>query len=102
MASIIVACGIDVFDRIAKELEAIVVDPHTQKPLISFCKSDKDFYITKQEFDDFCKGFLFEELKGNDDIGGAFCKKYGQSNYVLSNLLSNKLAKEHIRKFYIQ
>lgn len=80
------------FDRIAKELEAIIVDP----------KSDKDFYITEQEFDDFCKGFLFEELKGNDDIGGAFCKKYGQSNYVLSTLLSNKSAKEHIKKFYIK
>jgi len=80
------------FDRIAKELEAIVVDP----------KSEKDFYITEQEFDDFCKEFLFEELKGNDDIGGAFCKKYGQSNYVLSTLLSNKSAKEHIKKFYIK
>ena len=89
------------FDRIAKELEAIVVDPHTQKSLISFCKSDKDFYITEQEFDDFCKGFLFEELKGNNQLGEAFCKKYNQSNYILS-ILSNKSAKEHIRKFYIK
>ena len=79
------------FDRIAKELEAIVVDP----------RSDKDFYITKQEFDDFCKGFLFEELKGNNQLGAAFCKKYNQSNYILS-ILSNKSAKEHIRKFYIK
>ena len=79
------------FDRIAKELEAIVVDP----------RSDKDFYITKQEFDDFCKGFLFEELKGNNQLGEAFCKKYNQSNYILS-ILSNKSAKEHIRKFYIK
>lgn len=78
------------FDRMAKELEAIIVDP----------KSDKDFYITKQEFDDFCKGFLFEELKGTK-LGTAFCKKFGQTNYVLS-ILHNKAAKEHIRRFYIK
>jgi len=80
------------FDRIAQELESLIGDP----------KSDKKFYITQKEFDDFCKGFLFEEIKGNDEIGEAFCKKYGQSNYVLSNVLSNKSAKEHIRKFYIK
>ena len=79
------------FDRIAKELEAIVVDP----------KSDKNFYINEQEFDDFCKGFLFEELKGNDKLGKVFLEKYGQSNYVLS-ILSNKSAKEHIKTFYIK
>ena len=78
------------FDRMAKELEAIIVDP----------KSDKDFHITEKEFDDFCKGFLFEELKGTK-LGTAFCEKFGQTNYVLS-ILHNKAAKEHIRKFYIK
>ena len=78
------------FDRMAKELEAIIVDP----------KSDKDFYITEQEFDDFCKGFLFEEIKGTK-LGTAFCEKFGQTNYVLS-ILHNKAAKEHIKKFYIK
>ena len=79
------------FDRLVTELEAMVVDP----------KSDKDFYITEQEFDDFCKGFLFEELKGNNQLGAAFCKKYNQSNYILS-ILTNKFAKNHIKKFYIK
>ena len=79
------------FDRLVTELEAMVVDP----------KSDKDFYITEQEFDDFCKGFLFEELKGNDRLGKAFCKKYNQPNFILS-MLSNKLAKNHIKTFYIK
>ena len=77
------------FDQLAKQLES-----HTSS------KSDNDFYITEQEFDDFCKGFLFEEIKGNR-LGEAFCKKYDQTNYVLS-ILSNKSAKEHIRKFYIK
>ena len=64
-------------------------------------KGDKEFFITKQEFEDFCKGFLFEQIKGNNKLGEAFCKKYGEPNYVLS-ILSNRAAKEHIRKFYVK
>jgi hypothetical protein len=77
------------FDQLAKELEAG-----------SPSKTDKDFYITQKEFEDFCKAFLFEELK-DKHLGKTFLEKYGQSNYVLS-ILSNKTAKEHIKKFYIK
>jgi len=80
------------FDRIAMQLEYM--------PQI-LSKENKDFYITLQEFEDFCKGFLFEELKDNNKLGKVFLEKYGQSNYVLS-ILSNKSAKEHIKKFYIK
>lgn len=83
--------GINMFDRLVKQLESRRCGQ----------KVDKDFYITEQEFEDFCKGFLFEEIKGNDKLGEAFCKKYGQSNYVLS-ILSNNRAKEHIKKFYVK
>jgi len=79
------------FDRIAKELESLIVDP----------RSDKKFYITQEEFEDFLKGFLFEEIKGNTKLGETFCEKYGQTNFVLS-ILSNKAATEHIRKFYVK
>jgi hypothetical protein len=75
------------FDQIAKQLQ-------------SLDKRNKEFKITKQEFDDFYKGFLFEELKGTK-LGTAFCEKFGQTNYVLS-ILHNKAAKEHIRNFYIK
>jgi len=78
------------FDRIAQELESLIGDP----------KSDKKFYITQEEFEDFLKGFLFEEIKGKQ-LGKSFLEKYGQYNYVLS-ILSNKAAAEHIRKFYIK
>jgi len=78
------------FDRIATQLESQILG-----------KENKDFYITKQEFEDFCKDFLFEEIKGNNKLGKTFLEKYDQSNYVLS-ILSNKSAKEHIRKFYIK
>jgi hypothetical protein len=79
------------FDRIAQELESLIGNP----------KSDKKFYITQEEFDNFCKGFLFEEIKGNTKLGKTFLEKYDQSNYVLS-ILSNKSAKEHIKKFYVK
>ena len=90
MVNIFVACGINMFDRIATQLESQILG-----------KENKDFYITLQEYEDFCKGFLFEEIKGNDSLGEVFCKKYGQSNYVLS-ILSNYRAKEHIKKFYVK
>jgi len=78
------------FDRIATQLESQILG-----------KENKEFYITLQEFEDFCKEFLFEEIKGNTKLGKTFLEKYDQSNYVLS-ILSNKSAKEHIRKFYIK
>lgn len=64
-------------------------------------KGKKEFRITKEEFKDFCKGFLFEQLKGEIKLGEAFCKKYDEPNYVLSILPDNS-AKEHIKKFYVK
>jgi len=76
------------FDSIAKQLE-----------LQSLGKS-RDFKISKQEFEDFCKGFLFEQIKGDKKLGQHFCEKYNETNHVLS-ILSNKAAREHIRMFYV-
>ena len=78
------------FDQIAKQLQVQTLD-----------KRNNEFRITKQEFEDFCKGFLFEEIKGNTKLGDAFCKKYDETNYVLS-ILNNKAAREHITKFYVK
>ena len=80
------------FNQIVNQLES-----WSQKKI-----NKDDFYITKQEFDGFCKGFLFEELKGNIKLGKAFCEKYGQDNFILSTFTNNKIAKEHIRTFYIK
>ena len=72
------------------------------KELVSYFPGKaKDFYITQEEFDDFCKNFLFEEIKGNDKLGDAFCEKYKQTNYVLS-ILNNRSAREHIKTFYVK
>jgi hypothetical protein len=78
------------FDKMVQQLE-----------LQTLGKGKKDFKITKQEFEDFCKGFLFEQIKGDTKLGEAFCKKYDESNYVLS-ILSDHSAKTHIKKFYVK
>ena len=64
-------------------------------------KGKTNFSINKQEFDDFCKEFLFEQIKGEYKLGEAFCKKYDESNYVLS-ILPDCSAKAHIKKFYVK
>ena len=64
-------------------------------------KGKKDFSISKGEFEEFCKGFLFEQIKGDIKLGEAFCKKYNEPNYVLS-ILPDTSAKKHIKKFYVK
>ena len=78
------------FDKMAQQLE-----------LQTLGKGKQDFSISKQEFNDFCKEFLFEQLKGEYRLGEVFCKKYNESNYVLS-ILPDRSAKTHIKKFYVK
>ena len=78
------------FDRMAKQLD-----------LQTLGKGQKDFSISEEEFESFCKEFIFEQIKGDLKLGDAFCKKYNEPNYVLS-ILSDDSAREHIRKFYVQ
>jgi hypothetical protein len=78
------------FDIMAKQLE-----------LQTLGKGNKNFKISIQEFEDFCKGFLFEQIKGDIKLGEAFCKKYNEQNFVLS-ILPNDSAKKHIKKFYVK
>ena len=72
-----------------------------QLDIQTLSKGRKEFKISKQEFDNFCKEFLFEQIKGNYRIGEAFCKKYDEPNYVLS-ILPDHSAKAHIKKFYVK
>ncbi len=90
MVNTFVACGINMFNKMVDQLR-----------IQTLGKGKKDFKITKQEFEDFCKGFLFEQIKGDLKLGDAFCKKYNEPNYVLS-ILPDDSAREHIRKFYVK
>jgi hypothetical protein len=78
------------FDKMAQQLD-----------LQTLGKGKTDFNITKQEFDNFCKEFLFEQIKGDYKLGEAFCKKYDEPNYVLS-ILPDRSARAHIKKFYVR
>jgi len=78
------------FDKMAQQLD-----------LQTLGKGKTNFKITKQEFDNFCKEFLFEQIKGDHKLGEAFCKKYDEPNYVLS-ILADHSAKAHIKKFYVR
>ena len=78
------------FDKMAQQLD-----------LQTLGKGKIDFNISKQEFDNFCKEFLFEQIKGDYKLGEAFCKKYDEPNYVLS-ILPDRSAKAHIKKFYVR
>lgn len=78
------------FDNMAKQLD-----------LQTLGRGKQDFKISVQEFEDFCKGFLFEQIKGDTRLGEAFCKKYNEPNYVLS-ILPDDSAREHIKKFYVR
>ena len=72
-----------------------------QLDLQTLVKGKTNFKITKQEFEDFLKSFLFEQIKGDMKLGQAFCKKYDEPNYVLS-ILPDHSAKIHIKKFYVK
>lgn len=78
------------FDRMTKQLD-----------LQTLGRGKQDFSINNKEFEDFCKEFLFEQIKGDVRLGEAFCKKYNEPNYVLS-ILNDTPAIEHIKKFYVK
>ena len=78
------------FDKMVKQLKVQTLG-----------KDKKDFKISVQEFENFCKEFLFEQIKGDYKLGEAFCKKYDEPNYVLS-ILPDHSAKAHIEKFYVK
>jgi hypothetical protein len=78
------------FDMIAKQLETQTLNRGTQ------------FKISKEEFEKFCKEYLFDEIKGIK-LGPAFCEKYNDRNFILlGHMLSNEAAKQHIKQFYIK
>ena len=90
MVNIIEHCGIDMFDRLARQLE-----------LQTLGKGNESLKITREEFEAFYKEFLFELIKGEKRLGDAFCEKYNETNYVLS-IVNNESAKLHIERFYVR
>ena len=59
-----------------------------------------NFKISKKEFENFEREYIFEQIKGIK-MGKAFCIKYDVHNNILE-MLSNESAKYHIQKFYVK
>ena len=51
-------------------------------------------YVSRKEYDQFCKEFVFEKIKGKR-FGEAFTEKFGFNGLTL-NKLSDEVAKYHI------
>ena len=52
--------------------------------------------ISKNDYDIFCKEFVFEKIKGKS-FGSAFCEKFGFNDIFIKGL-SDSTAKDHIEK----
>jgi len=57
-------------------------------------------WISKSDYEIFCKEYIFENLKGLR-FGEAFCKRFHIRSWTISKF-SDSWAKEHIEQFYIK
>jgi hypothetical protein len=63
---------------------------------------DDDFTsISKEEYDIFCKEYIFEKLK-EIRFGTAFRKRFGVRDRVLSMFSDQTDAMKHIERYYIR
>jgi hypothetical protein len=62
---------------------------------------DTDFTpVSKNEYDIFCKEYIFEKLKGVS-FGTAFQKRFKVRDRVISMFSDEKNAMEHIERYYV-
>jgi hypothetical protein len=57
--------------------------------------------VSLSDWELFCKEFIFAKLKG-ETLGRAFCKRFGISSWLISNMMNEEDVKLHIRKFYVK
>lgn len=60
-----------------------------------------ELMITQEEFNEFYKDYLFDQIKGLS-LGEAFCNRFSEQNYVLLIAENNEFAKKHIEMYYIK
>lgn len=63
--------------------------------------TDIDKTISKDEYEVFCKEYMFAQLKGIK-FGKAFCEKFQINNMVLKCMFDRDLAEEMITQAYIK
>jgi len=51
--------------------------------------------ITRNEYESFCKEYIFNKLKG-ETFGSAFCKRFNIEDRAISNLVGEKFTQDLI------
>ena len=57
--------------------------------------------ISKQDYEVFCKEYIFDQLRGKS-FGRAFCERFDVNDTVISLLFDEDIAREMIKENYLQ
>ncbi len=49
--------------------------------------------VSRKDYEQFCKEYIFDVLKTNDPFGVAFCNKFGLGDYMLTRVYKNDIMK---------
>jgi hypothetical protein len=69
--------------------------------MVSFLDTLPKQQISKQEYEIFCKEYIFDQLKGKR-FGRAFCERFNVNDTVVKCLFDEDIAREMITENYIQ
>lgn len=70
--------------------------------MVSFLNDRPKTLISKQEYEVFCKEYIFDQLRGKR-FGQAFCERFHILNdIVVDRLIDEDIAREIIEENYIQ
>ena len=70
--------------------------------MVSFLDTLPKQQRSKQEYEIFCKEYIFDQLKGKR-FGQAFCERFDIANdMVVNRLIDEDIAREMIEENYIQ
>lgn len=70
--------------------------------MVSFLNDRPKILISKQDYEVFCKEYIFDQLKGKR-FGQAFCERFDILNdIVVDRLIDEDIARDIIEENYIQ
>lgn len=69
--------------------------------IASYLDKQPQQQISKQEYQVFCKEYIFEQLKGKR-FGRAFCERFDINDMVVNCLVDEDIARGMIEENYIQ
>lgn len=69
--------------------------------MVSFLDTMPKVEISKQDYEVFCKEYIFDQLQGKR-FGRAFCERFNIKDTVVKCLFDEDIAREMIEENYIQ